>query len=671
MIGFAVNDGFGMGEVSTRPLQVEARNDPPTAQYAEISILEDSAIPVTLRAADPEGDPVTFGIYVGPYYGVLSGVAPNLLYTPNADFSGQDYVEYIVFDGEFQVYDYIVINVLPLNDAPKLTALPDVILHEDAGTQVLPLTGINAGATDEIQPLVVSATSSNPAMLPDPLIFYSSPDSAGILSLMPNSDANGSATVTVTVSDGNSITARTFTVTVKGANDAPSFVPGTDISVAQDGGPQVVPGWATQIKAGPADEIGQNVRFFATTNHPEYFDVQPMISPDGTLTFTPDRKASGIVEVEVFLRDNGGNEFGGSGSSEPALFKIAVTTFKEERGTYHGLLSAVGDIASFAASGSIQTTLEKSGNMTGSLRLGKSRYSFKGKIGKDGVGQFSLLMKIDAPKKAPSRLSLALQVDVSDGTRITGILSKRGIPVAEVDARKAQHPDRLIPASLKGGHTFLISPEATDSAQLGHGFGRFNISKRGVVSLAGILPDGKRMTCAVPLTADNTFPLYCAIGSGANSIGGWASFDAETGESVADAIWFKAASSKRQLFPSGWPDGLPMTFSSSRYVELAPMIPGMEASSTAGNARLLLSGQPETAVNIGPSNRVDIVGQSPSNLRIEVTRSGTIKGSFVEQGALRATKFQGAVIQAQRRAAGFFLRSNNSGAVEILPTVAP
>ena len=675
VIGFAVNDGFGMGEFSTRPLQVEARNDPPIPQNAEISVFEDTATALTLRAVDPEGDLTTVTIYDGPFYGVLSGVAPNLVYTPNPDFSGQDYVGFTVFDGELLVYDYAVINVLPVDDAPKLTALPDLILREDSGTQGLPLAGIGSGASDEFQALVVSATSSNPAMLPDPLVFYSSPDSAGILSLMPNADANGSATVTVTVSDGHSVTARTFTVTVNAINDAPGFVPGNDISVAQDAGRQVLRGWATQIKAGPADEIGQAVRFFATTNHPEYFHVQPALSPDGTLTFTPAGRASGIAEVEVFLRDNGGNELGGSGSSEPALLRIAVTTFKEERGTYHGLLSAVGHAASFAGTGSIQTTLDKSGNMTGSLRLGKSRYSFKGQIGKDGVGQFGVLMNIDDPKNAPSRLSLALQVDVSDGTRIIGILSKRGIPIAEVDARKAQHPERPIPASLQGSHTFLLSPESSDSAldrvPIGHGFGRFSVSKSGVVSLAGILPDGRHVTCAVPMTVENTFPLYCAIGAGANSISGWASFDADTGESNADAIWFKAASSKRPLFPTGWPDGFRTTFSSSRYVDLAPIIPGMDESSSAGNARLLLSDQPETAVNIGPGNRVDIVGQAPANLRIEFTRSGLFKGSFIEPGTLRVTKFQGAVIQAQQRAAGFFLRQSSSGTVEILPTVAP
>ncbi len=114
--------------------------------------------------------------------------------------------------------------VNPLNDAPTLDPIPDLGLAEDAGQQIVQLTGIGSGASNENQPLVVRAVSSNPALVPHPTVNYTSPNAFGFLTFVPAADVTGTATITVTVNDlqsQNNLTAVQFEVTVTGENDPP------------------------------------------------------------------------------------------------------------------------------------------------------------------------------------------------------------------------------------------------------------------------------------------------------------------------------------------------------------------------------------------------------------------------------------------------------------------
>src|SRR5258706_10662907 len=80
------------------------------------------------------------------------------------------------------------------------------------------------------------AISSKPNVFPHPAVIYSSANAIGSLSFTPVPDANGSATITVTVGDGgtlNGTTSRSFTVTVNPRNDPPTIAPIPDYTVGQ------------------------------------------------------------------------------------------------------------------------------------------------------------------------------------------------------------------------------------------------------------------------------------------------------------------------------------------------------------------------------------------------------------------------------------------------------
>ena len=128
------------------------------------------------------------------------------------------------------------ITVHALNNPPTLNALGNVIVNEDALLQTVNLSGITAGPIYESsQNLTVTAASNNTAVIPNPTVTYSSPNTTGSISFTPVPNANGSAMITVTVKDdggtangGVDTFVRTFIVTVNAINDAPvNHVPGS------------------------------------------------------------------------------------------------------------------------------------------------------------------------------------------------------------------------------------------------------------------------------------------------------------------------------------------------------------------------------------------------------------------------------------------------------------
>ena len=150
--------------------------------------------------------------------------------------------------------------------------------------------------------------------MPNPTVSYSSANAIGFLTFAPLTNANGTATITVTASDGaleNGTTNRAFTVTANPVNDPPSFTKGPDQPVKDDAGPQRVVAWATGISSGPLDESGQTRQFTVTNDMPALFAVPPAVDPDGTLTYEPKLNTNGIAIVTVRLKDNGGTLSGG------------------------------------------------------------------------------------------------------------------------------------------------------------------------------------------------------------------------------------------------------------------------------------------------------------------------------------------------------------------------
>jgi hypothetical protein len=98
---------------------------------------------------------------------------------------------------------------------------------------------------------------------------------------------------------------------------------GTDPASLLTDGARSLPGWATAILAGPADESAQALTFEITGNTmPGLFTAAPAIAADGTLSYTP--AITGSATITVRLKDAGGTASGGSDTSPVQAFTITV-----------------------------------------------------------------------------------------------------------------------------------------------------------------------------------------------------------------------------------------------------------------------------------------------------------------------------------------------------------
>ena len=132
-----------------------------------------------------------------------------LQFTPVPDASGTSTITVTVEDGgadndlstaadnaTFTTSFSVTVN--PVNDPPTLDAIADATI--DAGVfEPVSLSGIAAGG-GEVQPLRVTAVSSNTSVVPSPTVAYTSPQSTGTLQL--EAFSSGTATIAVTVEDG-------------------------------------------------------------------------------------------------------------------------------------------------------------------------------------------------------------------------------------------------------------------------------------------------------------------------------------------------------------------------------------------------------------------------------------------------------------------------------------
>src|SRR5205823_6339520 len=130
--------------------------------------------------------------------------------------------------------------------------------------------GIGAGG-GESQNLTVTASSNSTGLIPNPTVTYTSANTTGSLSYTPVPDANGAATITVTMTDdggtangGVDSFSRTFVVNVNAVNDPPTLdTIANPAAINEDGGTQTVN--LSGISAG--DSESQTLTVLATSSN--------------------------------------------------------------------------------------------------------------------------------------------------------------------------------------------------------------------------------------------------------------------------------------------------------------------------------------------------------------------------------------------------------------------
>ncbi|TWU27019.1 putative Ig domain protein [Novipirellula galeiformis] len=164
-----------------------------------------------------------------------------------------------------------------------------------------------------------------------------------------NAGFNADTTATVKFN----ITGNTGLKATTPVNDAPEFIlPSLVHTTLEDGGPQSITAFATDVTPGPdPTESDQVVAFTILSNDNEaIFAVLPQLDATGNLTYTLADGALGTANITVNLSDDGGTTDGGMDTSETQTFTIEVVP--------------VNDAPSFTISADPASVPEDSGTQT-------------------------------------------------------------------------------------------------------------------------------------------------------------------------------------------------------------------------------------------------------------------------------------------------------------------
>ncbi len=196
------------GQLFSDPARVDITilpvNGKPMAQPQSIEMNQDTSRTIVLTGIDSDGDALSYKIVDQPTHGSLSGVAPNISYTPDADYVGDDSFSFLVNDGVLDSdIATVQIKVLPVvvNNQPDAdskfittpfeTPAPIILTGSDAD-------GDNLTFNIASLPSHGSLSGSPPNIIYQPELTYSGLDSF-LYTAFDGKDVSDVALVSITV----------------------------------------------------------------------------------------------------------------------------------------------------------------------------------------------------------------------------------------------------------------------------------------------------------------------------------------------------------------------------------------------------------------------------------------------------------------------------------------
>jgi len=249
---------------------------PPVANPQEVTLAEDTTIPILLSASDPEGAPLTYSFLHPVVNGYLSGTAPNLTYNPNGNFFGTDYFIFRVWDGvQWSQEATVNIVVTAVNDGPR--AIPQPVTTTKNVFLDIQLTGSDVDG--DILSFSIANAPLNGSLGPiNPL--------TNIVRYTPNSNYVGQDFFRFTASDGNlSSGPASITITISDAGNLPP-VAQNDTFVAFRNTPLIVnlPG----VLANDSDPNGDPISAVLVS---PIGSSNLTLNSNGSFSFTPDNNS--------------------------------------------------------------------------------------------------------------------------------------------------------------------------------------------------------------------------------------------------------------------------------------------------------------------------------------------------------------------------------------------
>jgi len=222
------------------------------------------------------------------------GASRTLVVRPVADASGTTTITVSVGDGSAVVTSSFVVTVAAVNDAPTVSAIADkTVLVNERVTIPFAIGDVDHDPAG----LVVTATSSNTALVRDGDIVVGGSGADRTLAITPRFLQHGKTTITVTVSDGDKTATETFVLTV---NFAPWISPIGDVGMRR-GRSETLPFFVVDVETPPAALV-----VTAISSNPAVVPPQGLVLASlyqgfmRTLTIQPAAAGTADITLTVF-----------------------------------------------------------------------------------------------------------------------------------------------------------------------------------------------------------------------------------------------------------------------------------------------------------------------------------------------------------------------------------
>ncbi len=292
-----VSDGELLEEQSFT-LTVNAVDDSPLAEDAEVMGEEDSPLQITLQGSDPEGSTVTFSIISQPNHGTLSGLnsaTGEVSYIPQLNYFGTDSFAFGISDGVNSAVATVQIIITPLNDAP--IAQDDAISVREEEERIFSVTENDSDPDSTLQVTITSGVGHGTLAC----------NEEGRCTYTPQENFTGTDSFTYTLSDGVLSDTATVTLTIEPQNDQPQIVGQEPIEMQEDSSRALT---LSDLQVSDVDSV-----------YPEEFTLElgegENYTREGT-TITPALNFFGTLQIPVRVSD-------GNAWSEWFTLEVLVT----------------------------------------------------------------------------------------------------------------------------------------------------------------------------------------------------------------------------------------------------------------------------------------------------------------------------------------------------------
>lgn len=302
---YTIDDGNGGQDTGEVTVTVAAVNDAPVAATDTGTGDEDTDITVNVvqNDTDPDGDALTVSSFSNGANGsvALDG-SGNLVYTPDADFSGSDSFTYSVVDGNGEsATGTVVVVINAVNDVP-------VIAEDTVGTdEDTAVTFDVLGNDQDVDGDTLSVSSVTQPSNGSVVI-----EGTGELTYTPDTGFSGIDTFTYTIVDGNGGTdTGTVTVGVAFINFDP-VASDDGYGVTEDGSLDVLAANGVLDNDSDPDQDPLAVNLLVDVSNGSL-----TLNPDGSFSYTPDANFNGVDGFTYEIDD-------GQGGTDTASVTIDV-----------------------------------------------------------------------------------------------------------------------------------------------------------------------------------------------------------------------------------------------------------------------------------------------------------------------------------------------------------